>query len=80
VQTSAVVASVATVAIEDVQFGSGNTDFKTPAATDDLQYLSQLAARRRKAIREGRECWTRPDLLAAMRANGIDPGQDEMPA
>jgi hypothetical protein len=39
-------------------------------------YLSRLAGRRRQAIREGREVWTRPDMLAQMEAAGIDPGQD----
>ena len=39
-------------------------------------YLSRLASRRLKAIREGREVWTRSDVLAQMVAQGIDPGWD----
>jgi hypothetical protein len=39
-------------------------------------YLSRLAGRRRQAIREGREVWTRSDALAQMVAQGIDPGRD----
>ena len=46
------------------------------AATDDLVYLAKLAARRRRAIAEGRDFWTRPDVLAAMHAHGLDPGKD----
>jgi hypothetical protein len=46
------------------------------AATDDLVYLAKLAARRRKAIAEGRECWTAPEVLAAMHAQGLDFGED----
>jgi hypothetical protein len=46
------------------------------AATDDLVYLAKLAARRRRAIAEGRDFWTRPDVLAAMHAHRLDPGED----
>jgi hypothetical protein len=46
------------------------------AATDDLPYLAKLAARRRKAIAEGRDFWTAPHALAAMHAHGLDPGED----
>jgi len=46
------------------------------AATDDVVYLARLAARRRRAIAEGREFWTRPDVLAAMHAHELDPGED----
>ena len=39
-------------------------------------YLHRLAARRRKAIKEGRDFWTAPDVLAEMVAAGIDPDTD----
>jgi hypothetical protein len=48
----------------------------TTAATDDLPYLAKLAARRRKAIAEGRDFWTAPHVLAAMHAHRLDPGED----
>jgi len=39
-------------------------------------YLRRQAERRRKAIGEGRWCWTAPHVLAEMAAAGIDPGED----
>ena len=39
-------------------------------------YLHRLAARRRKAIAEGRDFWTAPDVLAEMVAAGLDAGED----
>ncbi len=77
-QKSAVVTTVATVASGYVQSGNVAADFENLATTDDLKYLAALAGRRWKAIREGRAVWTRPDVLAAMRGRGIDPGEDEV--
>lgn len=51
-------------------------DPESQAATDNVQFLTKLAARRRKAIEEGREFGTAPEVLAAMHAHGLDPGED----
>lgn len=56
-------------------FGEFGEPAENQAAGPD-EYLSRLARRRRKAIEEGRWCWTAPEVLVEMMAARVDPGRE----
>jgi hypothetical protein len=52
-------------------------NYAGPPLDRDTQYLKGLAARRRKAISEGRVSLVPPHVIAALKAAGLHTGEDE---